>query len=457
MRDCRLLNHNRARYVFIRLGVMLIFLAGESELLAAEQTSTTPIPGSPSPPEAAGQPAQKTSPNETTTAATTKTEAGIARVQEAQADEDPLAKREVAKQVDSKAAAEQPNRISLYGSVRIKYGVGEKSSGWSDGGSRAGVNGQWQFRPQYWLLGRAEVGFNTMDGLQSIKAAFDSNASPPAEQFSDSVFRRLLYVGLETPNMYLIYGKNWSTYYRIAGYTDRFSVRGGNASGAYNAGTDGGDSGTGRANDVLQTRLQLDIFPATLGIAPFNLNMQIQQPQPIPQVSGQKYGTQFGLSAVLTTRNNYTIGLAYNQANITDLVNPDIQAARITGNDQAFIIGTRWFGKNWYVGTVVSRLLNHMTTDEEKYFDTWGWEVFSSYTFQKRYTVTAGLNYLHPDSDQSQVGKYQLQYELLGLRYNFKNLTQYVYVEAQFNQSRLVDGSPIGNSYFIGVQWDLPG
>lgn len=459
---------NRGRYVFIGLGVILMYLAQQSDLFAQEQTSPVPTTEPPSAQENAGQ--IKHPPQSDAVATAEKQEASIERVQQAQADEDPLAKRQAAKEADAKAAAEQPNSIAAYASLRIKYGVTDDGSGWSDGGSLAGVDGQWQFRPQFWLLGRAEVGFNILSGLDALQSQFDSNSSAPEGQFADSVFRRLLYVGLETPNTYLIVGKNWSTYYKIAGYTDRFSVGGGNASGAYNAGTDGGASGTGRANYVLQTRMQLDIFPDTWGIAPFNLNMQIQQSQPIPQVSGQKYGTQFGLSAVLRTRNNYTIGLGYNQANITNVDNPDIVAAGIKGNDQDFIIGSHWYGKNWYLGTVVSRLLNHMTTDEEKYFDTWGWEVFSSYTFQKKYTVTAGLNYLYPDSDQPQIGEYKLQYEILGLRYHFtqlKNeilglhydftdLNTYVYVQAQFDQGRYADGTPVGNSYFLGFRWDLP-
>jgi outer membrane protein N len=460
-------NLNRGRYVFIGLGVMLMYLAGESDLFAAA-SSPSPETGLPADPGNAGQ--TKRPPPSVEAAATKKQEASIAREVEAQSDEDPLAERQAAKEADAKAAAEQPNSIAAYASLRIKYGVTDDGSGWSDGGSRVGVDGQWQFIPRYWFLGRAEAGFNLMTGLDALQSEFDSNASAPEGQFADSVFKRLLYVGLETPNTYLIFGKNWSTYYKIAGYTDRFSVGGGNASGAYNAGTDGGASGTGRPNYVLQTRMQLDIFPSSWGIAPFNLNVQIQQSQPIPLVSGQKYGTQFGLSAVLRTQNNYTIGLGYNQSNISNVDNPDVVAAGIRGNDQDFIIGSHWYGKNWYLGTVVSRLLNHMTTDEEKYFDTWGWEVFSSYTFVKKYTLTAGLNYLYPDSDQAQIGEYKLQYEILGLRYHFtelKNeilglkydltdLNTYVYVQAQFDQGRYADGTQVGNSYYLGFRWDLP-
>lgn len=381
----------------------------------------------------------------------------IARDRVTSSDEDPLTKREAEKQEDIEAVADKPDRINLYGSVRIRYSADEVSGGWSDGGSRIGLNGQWQFMPKYWIFGRGEVGFNLLTGLDQLRSIFNSSGNAPEGKFTDSVFERLLYVGVETPNNYLIYGKNWSSFYQIAGFTDRFNVGGGNASGAYNAGTDGGASGTGRANQVLQSRLHLDVFPEFSGIAPFNLNVQLQHGQPIPLIeSGQRYGTQFGLSAVLTTKRDYTIGLAYNRSNIADLNDPAIQAAGIDGDDQAFLIGTRWFGEKWYLGTVISRLYNHMTTNELKYFNGTGWEVYGNYNVYGRISLVGGWNYLRPDDDQLQAKQFLLKYGVLGLRYSFEGLTKLLFAQANINDGRLADGTPVGNSYSVGVRWDLP-
>ena len=75
------------------------------------------------------------------------------------------------------------------------------------------------------------------------------------------LFLRLGYVGLEIPDLIAAFGKNWSTYYQIAGFTDRFESTGGSASGAFNAQTDGGNTGTGHADRTLQARMLIDYFP----------------------------------------------------------------------------------------------------------------------------------------------------------------------------------------------------
>ena len=56
-------------------------------------------------------------------------------------------------------------------------------------------------------------------------------------------------------------GKNWSAYYQVGGWTDRMQGAGGAALGVYNAQTDGGPTGTGRADTTLQTRLTIDFLP----------------------------------------------------------------------------------------------------------------------------------------------------------------------------------------------------
>ena len=70
-------------------------------------------------------------------------------------------------------------------------------------------------------------------------------------------------------------GKNWSTYYRVASFTDRFQGTGASASGAFNAGTDDGYTGTGRADGFIQTRGLVNTFKTTSILKPLNLNLQV--------------------------------------------------------------------------------------------------------------------------------------------------------------------------------------
>jgi len=374
-----------------------------------------------------------------------------AQERERTAEQDPLAQRQSDRvdRVDKWLA--EPDSIDLSASARIRYDLRDHGSGWSDGDSRAGLSGQWQFRPQSWLFGRAEAGFNL---LRQLDTALNSADRPHDRE--NEVFTRLFYAGVETPGFMVVAGKNWSTYYQVAGFTDRFESTGGSGSGAFNADTDGGNTGTGRADRTLQGRLFIDFLPEALPVKPFNLNVQVQHGEPIPQVDGVDYGTAFGASAILQLLNDYTLGIAYNRAKVPDPDDPRVRAAGIDGDAQAFLVGTRWFGERWYLGATFSRLENLETTDESIYFDGRGAELYGSYRLANRWWLAAGWNYLRPASDQAQAGAYLVNYGVLGVRYTIRDFARMLYAEVRHDNGSNTDGSPTGNVYTVGVRWDLP-
>ncbi len=173
------------------------------------------------------------------------------RERELGAEEDPMARKQSEHVETPEEVIAEPDEFRLYGSVRIRYRDTDSGSFWGDGGSRFGISGRWQFRPETWLIGRGEAGFNLLDTADLL---FNRGDRPPGTKFGDEVFMRLLYLGIETPDFNVTAGKNWSTYYRVSSFTDRFQGTGASASGTYNAGTDGGYTGTGRADNVFQTR-----------------------------------------------------------------------------------------------------------------------------------------------------------------------------------------------------------
>ena len=376
-----------------------------------------------------------------------------AREREKSGEEDPMAQRQADSVDRPKEWSEEPNEFRLYGSVRVRHRwVGDENF-WADGSSRVGVNGLWQYKPNQWLFGRLEAGVNVLDELDFL---FNRGANSPDSQAGDSLFLRLLYVGIETPNFILTGGKNWSTYYRISAFTDRFQGTGASASGTYNAGTDGGPTGTGRADRVLQTRILFGRRLERVGLKAFNLNIQVQYDEPIPKVPDANYGTTIGLSAMLATRKDLSVGFAYNHASIANEDIPSLRPYGIDGDAQAGILGVRWFSENWYLASIVARLKNHETTDEGNYFDGWGWEVYGHYNLYRRWWTTAGWNILEPDSDQTQAGDYNVKYGVIGLRYSFREFQQMLYANVRLESSHLTDGSRIKNVYTIGVRWDLP-
>jgi outer membrane protein N len=423
--------------------ISLMLCVSPWSLHAATPADASGVP----PPDEQSSAAAKDVPTEAELAATQE-----AVDREAGASEDPMNEQEVKTLEAPDKSAVKKYDYSLYGNYRLRFRSTDGSDyALSDGGSRVGADAQYQLLPKLKVFGRAELGFNLLSELDFL---IDSKDSGPEGKEGNSFFKRLLYVGFETPGYFLTFGKSWSAYYKVAGFTDRFAGTGGDASGTYNAGTDGGATGTGRAQSVIQTRLYIGKLSRVLGIKPFNLNLQMQQGQPIPLVDGAHYGTAVGLSGIYQVRPEFSLGIAYNIAEIKDLDEPGIRLAGLDGNAQAMLVGTRHFGEKWYLGTVVSRLLNQDTTDQGTYFDGWGWEVYGQYQLREKIWLTGGWNYLRPDSDRLS-GDYEVKYGVLGLRYSHEGFQNMIYANVKFDGGHLTDGEALGNVVTIGLRWNL--
>ena len=285
-----------------------------------------------------------------------------ARKREAEASEDPLKQRQAEKVDRPDLWSDEPSGLDLYGSVRLRYRKAGGETVLGDGGSRIGLNANWQYRPQSWLHGRVEAGFNVLD-------AFDRVFSPGSRGASDGalITPRLYYAGVETPRLIASFGKIWSTYYQVTAFTDLFDSTGGSASGTYNAQTDGGPSGTGRADSVLQTRLTVDWFPESLNVKPFDMNVQLQYDRKIPHVADARYGLALGLSGVFKTQRDTEVGVAYNYADVKDERAPAVVASGIDSDAHALAISARRISHRWYLASTVARLFNHETTDQKRY------------------------------------------------------------------------------------------
>ena len=363
--------------------------------------------------------------------------------------EEPRIERE---EIVDKTMAEKPYAGKIYGSLRLRYRSTDAGSVFGDAGSRLGLEGEYRIDQQSWVYARLEAGFNLLDELDSL---LSSGGSAGESQQGDSLFPRLYSVGIDTPVVVASYGKSWSTYYKIANFTDRFDSAGGSAVGTFNANTDGGATGTGRADDVLQTLAYIDFMPERWRVKPFNLNIQLQTGQPIPGVEGMDYQYAIGLSAVLDSTDNYTLGVAYNRAIIEDLDDPAVLAAGIEGDAQAVLIGARWFDEQRYIAFSVARLLNHETTDQGTYFAGWGSELYARYRLIKGYWLVGGYNWLTPDRDQTQAGQYELLYGIVGLRYSIDEFNRLAYAEWRLDSTISENGEPLGNIFTIGVRWDF--
>lgn len=347
---------------------------------------------------------------------------------------------------------EKPFNGNIYGSIRLRYRSTDVGSILGDAGSRAGLEGDWRIAQDSWVYARVEAGFNVLDEIDSLLSPGGGGGEGSQ---GDSVFARLYNVGIETPVIVASFGKSWSSYYKISNFTDRFDSAGSSAVGTFNANTDGGSTGTGRADSVLQTLAYIDFMPEKWKVNPFNLNIQLQSGQPIPGVEGVNYQYAFGLSAVLDSTENYTLGVAYNRARVDDLQNAAVQAAGIIGDAEAILIGARWFDEQRYIGFTAARLLNHETTDLGTYFIGWGSELYMRYRLIKGYWLVGGYNWLIPDKDEVQAGEYELLYGIVGLRYSIDEFNRLAYAEMRLDSTISESGEELGNIFTIGVRWDF--
>jgi hypothetical protein len=105
------------------------------------------------------------------------------------------------------------------------------------------------------VIGTTEWGVDLVQSETTLNAgATTSSGFGEVQQVTEPVFgARLGFFGVDTGKFgRLTFGKQLSTHYDITSYTtDRFNVFGGISTATYVAGTDGGQSGTGRADQTI--------------------------------------------------------------------------------------------------------------------------------------------------------------------------------------------------------------
>ncbi len=120
---------------------------------------------------------------------------------------------------------------------------------------------------------------------------------------------RLAFVGIEHKLAgKLSFGKQWSSYYNVASFTDLYEITGSDALGIYEDGDAGSFHGTGRANSALK----YDIKVHGTGIS-----VQYQAQDVNTDKIERKYA--FGGSIVQEIGSNLKVGIAGNYAKLKDL------------------------------------------------------------------------------------------------------------------------------------------
>ena len=257
----------------------------------------------------------------------------------------------------------------------------------------------------------------------------------------------VFYGSVGMKNLSLTYGKNWSVYYNVAGVTDRFLVYGGRAAGVYNANTDGGPSGTGRADRALQL---------SSARKQFEWGLQLQHNEKIPQIQENiKYSWNSSFSGLYRWKNGITSGVAYNLARPEEITTA-MRIQGLSGDAKAGIISANYQAENDYIGVTLTRTENHETDDKQNYLDTESWEVYYRHDFNVQWRLVAGHNRLNPSSNNYQ-GNFDINETILGVQFTFgeHDFTDMVFIESAYNQGHQADGSSRDSQLTVGFRYRL--
>jgi len=314
----------------------------------------------------------------------------------------------------------------IYGSLRFKVGFAfSGETGVQDDASRMGIKGAVPIGKGFDAIMQLEVGVGLVGNKTAIKFSGDPGG---AYGEIDNVFTsRLGYVGVRSKYGQITWGKQWSAYSDIGGWTDSYNAFGGEASGTYSAGTDGAVSGSGRASNSFQYRLPLKYFEVCAQIQ----NRSITD-------SSTSWADTYSFSLVLKPVTGLKIGAAYNKVR-DGIQNPDLEINKPKYGDEAWVAGINYNDKTVNAIFTSSIFKNHEKDELGNYFSGYGLELYLEYRFREHWRFYGGFNYLQPTGNGIG-GEYRIQYLDFGSAYVFGRSSK-VFIETRLDDSKNHDGS----------------
>lgn len=332
---------------------------------------------------------------------------------------------------------DQLKKIAAYGSLRAYMGVSYDGYFGIDGGSsRLGVAGKTFVTKDINAFAVLELGVNGVDNNPDLIFHADPNAT--VTEINNTITARLGILGFETKLGNISFGKQWSPYYDVGGFSDLSLAFGGEAQGTYPCGTDGGVAGTGRAANSLQFRTNIKFVKIGLQVQFRDLGKQ-----------NIKFADTYAASLIYANPAGISFGLAYNKV-LDGVENPYTSQSK--KGDEAAIAGLYIQKKQFTIGGTFSILKNHEKDDMHHYFNGNGYEFFIIYEFLKHWSALSGINYLKPYGNAH--GEYEIKYLMLGVSYYFTK-TSLVFLETKLEDSKYVNGDKRKSIIGFGVHYDF--
>jgi len=306
---------------------------------------------------------------------------------------------------------------------------------------------------------RAFAGVEWQVSLIQNDQLFNPGASTNTEfnlttQNVDEFALRLGFVGIDFGGLgALSLGKQWAVHYDIAGYTaDRFNVFGGGiASLAYPAGTDGGESGTGRADQTLIYRNTL------LKIVDVGLQAQFRNS------TNDEFLDGIGASLRVRPLSGLQAGASYTKTYYDGSFKDGVPG--IDGDGEYISVGARYEADWFELGAVYATQQNGdlvsvfdtslpQPEDVAIGFDGDGIELFAKTRFGA-FAALAGLVDYEPDTDELLVDSdFKTRYYVVGGEWH-PTENSYAYAEYRLDDSTEADGSDGDNVLAVGFRYNF--
>jgi len=272
---------------------------------------------------------------------------------------------------------------------------------------------------------------------------------------------RIGYIGFDFEKYgTLTFGKQWSVYYDVTSYTDQFTIFGGRASATYVGGSDGGASGTGRANQSIIYRNQFG-------------NLYLGAQAQVRGGNNNKFIDGYGFSAQYQIEKEFFIGASINQAFLSNALINEHQIIGLNGQPTYYAAGIKYQGEKLFLSALGAIQKNgdfsegayfnsnDMVINPTVVFDAKGFEFFANYNF-KDFSIHGGYNLYVPDrknieTENNQIpvsSNFKVNDVILGMNYQPMKFMQ-VYAEQRLSFGRNALNVKDQSVFAVGMKIDI--
>lgn len=312
--------------------------------------------------------------------------------------------------------------FNIEGNVSVFFVKNKEFSEISDGFSRYLFHTSHTMDNDWKALAKLEWGVQVSNTDNQIVVNHNGLTSTgPSE---DNVWLRQGYVGVAHDNYgSFTMGKQWGVTYNITGVTDVFDIFGAEAAGVYNFGTDGGFSGTGRAEQAMQYNWSYDKLKVGVQYQATEEIIDLETIGSNEPEATVNFTDSYGFSVIYQAPYKLGLGIGYNKAKITLSQEP---INNVSSLDDILITGHITYSslraQGFQMSLVYAAMENHEWNDAGKVMNkSSGIEMHSSYRFDNDIAIVLGFNSLKDDSktDLGSNGLFHKKYIIVGAKYHW--------------------------------------